>query len=76
MLMYNNTLNCVSNTIFYFSILREFSVKLQPLKAPCVKEFIWHPLPPFWVKFNTDRALVGVPGMASCGGICKFKSVT
>lgn len=44
-------------------------MKLNPLKSCIVKEFLWHPPILNWVKCNTDGAYVGVPSVASCGGI-------
>ncbi|KAI5410842.1 hypothetical protein KIW84_056110 [Lathyrus oleraceus] len=52
-----------------FSILKSFNVTLHSPKAPVIKEVMWSPLLRDWIKYNTDGAFSGVPGIGSYIGI-------
>ncbi|GAU38423.1 hypothetical protein TSUD_396030 [Trifolium subterraneum] len=65
----NNTSKTSSNSIRDFIILKHFKVNIHHPRAPVIKEVIWHPLVPNWIKCNIDGASKGNPGISSCGGI-------
>jgi hypothetical protein len=65
----NHTLKVASNSLRDFTVLKQFIIDIHPPKTPTVKEIIWHPPLPSWVKCNIDCASKGNPGQASFGGI-------
>ncbi|PNY07582.1 ribonuclease H, partial [Trifolium pratense] len=79
----NHTKALSSGTINDFSMLKAFMVTVHPPKPMSLKEVIWQPPPPQWIKCNTDGALT--PSASACGGIfrnsnaeflCAFASKT
>lgn len=64
----------MSNSIFDFKLLKQFSVEGHPRHAPSIKQVSRHPPLCNWVKCNTDGAAKGSPGYTSCGGIFRAKS--
>ncbi|MCI27228.1 glycerol-3-phosphate dehydrogenase, partial [Trifolium medium] len=63
----NQTKNLSSASLSDFSILKAFLVNIHPPKPTFVREVIWQPPPPQWIKCNTDGALT--PNASACGGI-------
>jgi len=41
-----------------FFILKSFNINIHPLKAPTIKDVIWHPPLINWIKANTDGAMI------------------
>ncbi|CAJ2671835.1 unnamed protein product [Trifolium pratense] len=79
----NHTKALSSGTISDFSMLKAFMVTIHPTKPMNLKEVIWQPPPPQWIKCNTDGA--STPTASACGGIfrnsnaeflCAFASKT
>ena len=44
-------------------------VNIRPPRAPSIKEIIWSPPLPSWIKINTDGAAIKNPARAAAGGI-------
>jgi hypothetical protein len=44
-------------------------VKIHPLKAPKIKEIMWHPPLIYWTKCNLDEAARGNPDNAACDSV-------
>jgi hypothetical protein len=65
----NNTRKIASGSIRDFIVLKHFKINIHNLFAPIVKEILWHPPLPNWIKCNIDGASKGNPGSSSCGGI-------
>jgi len=65
----NTTRKSSSSSITDFVTLKAFNVTIHPPNTPSIKEVFW--MPPFgdWIKCNSDGAVQGVPGLATCGGI-------
>ena len=63
---HNNSLKTTSSSTY----IKVFRVNIDPTpRAPSMKEVIWHPLIPRWVKRNTDGASLRNPGISACGAI-------
>jgi ribonuclease HI len=65
----NNTRKVSSNSVKDLLFLKKFDINLHPPRPPLVKEIIWHPPLPSWLKCNIDGASHGNPGASSCGGV-------
>jgi len=50
-----------------FVILKKFKINICPPKAPVIKEVLWCPPPPHWIKGNTDGASTSTS--STCGVI-------
>jgi hypothetical protein len=68
----NHTSKLASSSVRDFSVLKKFNVCIHPPKVSSLKEVIWQPPLPNWVKCNTDGAFTGLS--ASCGGIFRNSS--
>ena len=65
----NMTKKLSYNSIFEFPILKSFNIRIHPPKPPDIREVIWHPSTPNWIKCNTDGEAAGTPSEAACGGL-------
>ncbi|MCH89427.1 glycerol-3-phosphate dehydrogenase [Trifolium medium] len=63
----NNSSGVCSASIREFVILKSLNVSLHPPKPLIMKEIIWQPPIPQWVKCNTDGA--SNTSTSSCGGL-------
>jgi len=52
-----------------FVFLKAFKINIHPPRAPLIKEVLWIPPTPTWIKVNTNGALTKNPNRASCGGV-------
>ncbi|KAL6218685.1 hypothetical protein ACLB2K_011895 [Fragaria x ananassa] len=59
----------MKNTVGELCILHRIGIKGRPSKAPKIVEVMWHVPSNYQVKFNTDGAARGSPGLAGFGGI-------
>lgn len=65
----NLTHKVSSSAIADFVILKTFDVTIHHPKPPDIIEVMWQPRIFEWVKCNSDRAAVGLNGLAACGGL-------
>lgn len=65
----NNTKKVASGSIRDFIVLKHFKINIHNPSIPIVKEILWQPPLPNWIKCNIDGASKGNPGLSSCGGI-------
>jgi len=70
----NLTSLTASSSMSDFSILKHFDFTIKPPKPQIIKEVIWNPPIFNWIKCNTDRASLGNPGQAACGGLFRNSS--
>jgi hypothetical protein len=63
----NHTNSLASSSIRDFSLLKAFNVRLNPPKPTSLKEVIWQPPLPHWIKCNVDGAYSS--NASACGGI-------
>ena len=59
----------IVNIVDELAILHTLHVQGSPSRAPRIIEILWKPLPPVWIKVNTDRAAFGCSGVVGSGGI-------
>jgi hypothetical protein len=58
-----------STSIRDFTLLKAFKVRLNPPKITFLKEVIWQPPPPHWIKCNVGGAYSSTA--SACGGLFK-----
>ncbi|GAU36565.1 hypothetical protein TSUD_277710 [Trifolium subterraneum] len=52
----NNTSKVSSNSIRDFTVLKHFKINIHNPRVPVLKEIVWHPHLPNWIKCNIDGA--------------------
>jgi ribonuclease HI len=72
MLSGNHTNSLASASIRDFTILKAFKVNLNPPKPSFLREVIWQPPPPQWIKCNIDGAFTS--SAAACAGLFRNSS--
>lgn len=65
----NTTRKTSTNSIRDFTVIKLFNVDIHHPRAPIIKEVIWSPPTPSWIKCNIDGASIGNPGNSACGGV-------
>jgi ribonuclease HI len=65
----HKTLKTSTNSMRDFSFMKQFRISLHPSRPTILRELLWLPPMPNWIKCNVDGASCGNPGNASCGGI-------
>jgi len=65
----NLTTKTAAANIYEFTIMKSCKVNIRPPRAPSIKEIIWSPPLPSWIKINTDDAAIKNPARAAAGGI-------
>jgi ribonuclease HI len=65
----NLTSKTAAANIYEFTIMKSCKVNIRPPRAPSIKEIIWAPPLPSWIKINTDGAAIKNPSRAAVGGI-------
>ncbi|KEH29879.1 transmembrane protein, putative [Medicago truncatula] len=58
-----------------FSILKTFKVDIHPPRAPLIKEVIWFPLIPPWIKCNIDGSSINNFYVASARAVFRNSGV-
>ncbi|KAK3193353.1 hypothetical protein Dsin_024663 [Dipteronia sinensis] len=61
-------IGCMGNCVDDLLILHRFSLSGRPGKASVIRNVIWSPPAPGWIKVNTYGAALGSPGVGGCGG--------
>ena len=59
----------MENQVDELAILHTLHIQDRPSRAPRIIEILWKPLPPGWIKVNTDGAAFGCPSLVGSGGI-------
>ncbi|GAU44836.1 hypothetical protein TSUD_280370 [Trifolium subterraneum] len=72
MLSGNHTNSLASASIRDFTILKAFKVNLNPPKPSFLREVIWQPPPPQWIKCNIGGAFTS--SAAACAGLFRNSS--
>ncbi|KAK3221421.1 hypothetical protein Dsin_008446 [Dipteronia sinensis] len=57
--------NCVDDLL----ILLRFDLHGHPTRTPVIKNVIWSPPAPGWIKVNTDGPAFSSPGAEGCEGV-------
>ncbi|XP_039682967.1 uncharacterized protein [Medicago truncatula] len=65
----NLTSKTAAANIYEFTIMKSCKVNIRPPRAPSIKEIIWSPPLPSWIKINTDGAATKNPSRSVAGGI-------
>ncbi|XP_045791659.1 uncharacterized protein LOC123886381 [Trifolium pratense] len=64
-----NTSATSSSSIKDFTVLKHFKVEIHHPDALVIKEVLWNPPLPNWIKCHIDGASKGNSGVSSCAGV-------